>query len=380
MLTVIRGIMRKEFIEIGRDRRMLGLLLIAPILQTIIFGYAINLDLTNQPMLIVDLDRTAESRSFGQTMINHDGFAVLGFAENEAEAEKAIMSGTAALALWIPKGFGFAYARGDAEVLLVMDGSDSNSALRAGQEATQLLNQKVLSVQRNQIAQGLAVQGISTDQLLPQIILESRAWFNPQLKTAVFFVPGVLALILMLVTMLLTSMGLTREKEIGTLEQIMVTPVKPWELMIGKTLPFALLGLMDVALIVSAANLIFAVPFRGSVLLLTLATAIFLMTTLGLGLFISTVSASQQQAMLTSFFVLLPALMLSGYVFPIENMPSWVQVITLANPLRYYIDINRRVMIKGAGFFDILPNLLMLASLGVTVLSGAVIRFKKRVS
>jgi ABC-2 type transport system permease protein len=284
------------------------------------------------------------------------------------------------MALLIPHGFSRDLRQNRAEVLLVLDGSDSNTALRAGQEASQILNQRVLALQRTRIGEALAAQGVAVESLLGEIRIEARAWYNPQLRTALFFVPGVLALVLMVVTMLLTAMGLTREKEIGTLEQIMVTPIRPIELMVGKTVPFAALGLLEVGFIVSIANLIFDVPMRGNVLALLLVAALFLMTTLGMGLFVSTISATQQQAMLTGFFVLLPLLMLSGYVFPIENMPEAVQWLTLVNPLRYYIELNRGLMIKGASLADLWLSVLALAALGAAVLFAAAARFQKRIA
>jgi len=200
------------------------------------------------------------------------------------------------------------------------------------------------------------------------------------MKTAIFLVPAVLALVLMVVTTMLTSMGLTREKEIGTLEQVMVTPVRPIELMVGKMLPFAGLGLIDVGVIVSVAALLFDLPVRGSILALFGVSALFLMTTLGFGLFISTVSSTQQQAMLNTFFLLFPALMLSGYIFPIENMPRWAQLITYVDPLRYYVELTRGIMVKGASLVDLWRSVAALTGLGVLVLLAASARFKKRIA
>ena len=380
MNLTIWHIMKKEVIQTFRDRRMVAIIFLAPVLQTIIFGYAVNLDLKAQPTIIADLDRSATSRDLVQAIANHDGFAVVGYASTHDEAEAELLAGNAALALLIPQGFADAMSRNHAEVLVVMDGSDSNTALRAGQEAVQILNHRVLAVQQARVGEALAAQNIALEGLLPQLRLDSRAWFNPQLATALFFVPGVLALVLMVVTMLLTAMGLTREKEVGTLEQIMVTPVRPIELMLGKTLPFALMGLAEVAFIVSVANLVFDVPVRGGLLPVLASASLFLMTTLGLGLFVSTIAATQQQAMLTAFFILLPALMLSGYVYPIENMPAPVQVLTVVNPLRYFIELNRGIMIKGAALVDLWPSALKLALLGAAVLWGAAGRFHKRIS
>jgi ABC-2 type transport system permease protein len=379
MGSVIVEIMKKELIQTVRDPRMVAVILVAPLVQTIVFGFAVNLDLQEQPLVIADEDHTQASREMAAALANNAGFDVVGYSDTHAGAEEAVLDGDAALALLVPRGFERAVANNEGELFLVLDGSDSNTALRAGQEATQILADQALRRQRLRLDRAFAARGVAIDGLLPAVEVVSRAWFNPQMKTAIFLVPAVFALVLMLITMVLTSMGLTREKEIGTLEQIMVTPIRPIELMVGKTLPFAALGLIDVTFIVSIAAIVFDVPVRGSLGTLYAASGLFLMTTLGLGLFISTISATQQQAMLTAFFVVLPALMLSGYVYPIENMPEAVQHLTLVNPLRYYIELTRGVLVKGASLFDLWPSAVMLAVLGAAVLWGASLRFRKRI-
>jgi ABC-2 type transport system permease protein len=379
MGSVIVEIMKKELIQTVRDPRMVAVILVAPLVQTIVFGFAVNLDLQEQPLVIADEDHTQASREMAAALANNAGFDVVGYSDTHAGAEEAVLDGDAALALLVPRGFERAVANNEGELFLVLDGSDSNTALRAGQEATQILADQALRRQRLRLDRAFAARGVAIDGLLPAVEVVSRAWFNPQMKTAIFLVPAVFALVLMLITMVLTSMGLTREKEIGTLEQIMVTPIRPIELMVGKTLPFAALGLIDVTFIVSIAAIVFDVPVRGSLGTLYAASGLFLITTLGLGLFISTISATQQQAMLTAFFVLLPALMLSGYVYPIENMPEAVQHLTLVNPLRYYIELTRGVLVKGASLFDLWPSAVMLAVLGAAVLWGASLRFRKRI-
>ena len=380
MFPVISHIMKKELIQTFRDPRMMVMLLLAPLLQTILFGYAINLDLTAQPMVIADLDRTRASRQSAQTISENDSFRVVGRVDTHDQAEAAVADGKASLALLIPRGFEDKLNKNRAELLVILDGSDSNTALRAGQEAGQILNSGAISGQTRRVREAVAAQGISPDVLLPRLQIDARAWFTPEMKTAVFLVPGVLALVLMVVTTILTAMGLTREKEMGTLEQVMVTPIRPIELMIGKTVPFALLGLLVVGVVVSVAAVVFDLPVRGSLLSLYGATGLYLMTTLGFGLFISTVSATQQQAMLNAFFVVLPALMLSGFIFPIENMPGWVQWITYVNPLRYFIELVRGIMVKGSTLTDLWTSVAALAGLGVMVLAAAALRFRKRIA
>jgi ABC-2 type transport system permease protein len=226
----------------------------------------------------------------------------------------------------------------------------------------------------------LGAMNLSSDRLLPEVDIVTRAWFNPRMRSAVFTVPGVLGLVLLVITTMLTALGLTREKEIGTLEQIMVTPIRPWQLILGKSLPFAIIGMADVVLIICAAALIFDIPVMGPLWGLLGAAALFLMTTLGLGLFISTISATQQQAMMNAFFVNLPLILLSGFIYPVENMPEAVQWLTIANPLRYFIHIVRGIMVKGATPLEIWDSLLCLAVLGLAVLAAASLRFKKRLS
>jgi ABC-2 type transport system permease protein len=212
---------------------------------------------------------------------------------------------------------------------------------------------------------------------VPRVTARSRVWFNPDLYSRNYFVPGVVANIIMLVTLMLTALAIVREKEIGTMEQLMVTPVRPIELMLGKTLPFAVVGLVEVALITAAALVLFHIPFRGSVLLLFFSAVLFLMTTLGAGLFLSTISRTQQQAMMASFFFALPAFMLSGFAFPIRNMPLAVQYLSYLNPLRYFIEILRGIFLKGVGVSVLWPQMACLALYGVTVLTLSALRFHK---
>jgi len=378
MLRVLGRVMKKEFIQTFRDKRMLMVILVVPLIQTVLFGFAINLDLTAQPTVVVDLDRTQQSRNISRLIVENDGFNVTHYADTQDEAENDILLGKAALAFLIPRGFEKDLAAGGAEIQIVMDGSDSNTALRAGQQISQILNHNATERIRIMARERIQAAGRSADTLLPRVEIQSRAWFNPRMRSAVFFVPAVLGMVLIVITMLLTSMGLTREKEIGTLEQIMVTPLRPWQLIVGKTLPFAIIGLVDVLLIVMMAAVVFDIPIMGPIWGLIGVSALFLTATLGLGLFISTVSATQQQAMMNAFFVILPAVMLSGFVYPIENMPEWVQWLTMLNPLRYYMTLVRGIMVKGATPWELWETCLHLAALGLIVITAASLRFKKR--
>lgn len=380
MGRVIRTVMRKELIQTFRDRRMLFILFIAPALQTTIFGFAVNLDLTSEPAVVADLDRTETSRRIIDIVRESPSFELLAVTDEEGVADEMIWRGQAVVAVHIPHGFAKKLEQGEAELLVVLDGSDANTAVRAGQELGQALNNDAAKRQREVIEAAIRLKGLAPERMIPSMRIEPRVWYNPQLRTAVFLVPGVLAMVLLVITMMLTSMGLTREKELGTLEQVMVSPLKPVELIIGKTVPFAALGMIDVLLVVCLAVLVFHVPVRGSLFALFGASGIFLITTLGLGLFVSTISATQQQAMMNAFFIMLPALMLSGFVFPVENMPPFAKWLAAANPLTYYIAIARGLMVKGAAVQNLLEQILYLTIIGLTVMTAAALRFRKRIA
>jgi ABC-2 type transport system permease protein len=213
---------------------------------------------------------------------------------------------------------------------------------------------------------------------IPTLKTRARVWFNADLRSRNYYVPGVVINIITLVTLMLTAMAIVREKEIGTMEQLMVTPIRPIELMLGKTLPFSVVGIADLILVTSAALLIFHVPFRGSAVLLLVSSLLFLLSTLGAGLFISTISRTQQQAMMASFFFFMPSFMLSGFAFPIRNMPPPVQALTLINPLRYFMTIVRDIFLKGSGIDVLWPQMLALAVFGSTILGVSAMRFHKR--
>lgn len=380
MFGAIFSVIRKELTQTFRDKRMVFILFLAPVLQTLVFGFAVNLDLKAQPTVIADLDRTPQSRQLVALLSHNEGFQVTRVVKSDKEAERLIWRGQAAVSLHIPKGYGKSLEKGEAELLVVLDGSDSNTAVRAGQEVSQVLLSLAKERLESKIDQRLASMGVSRDGLIPRIVVEPRTWYNPQLKTAIYLVPGVLALVLMVITTMLTSMGLTREKEIGTLEQVMVSPLRSLELIIGKTVPFAAFGLADVFFVVSMATLVFDVPVRGSLLSLFGASLLFLMTTLGLGIFISTISRTQQQAMMNFFFVMLPALMISGYVFPVEHMPEAAQWLAAINPLTYFIEIARGLLVKGSSLADLQDCVAKLAVIGCVVLGAAALKFRKRVA
>lgn len=372
----IRHIVRKEFIQIRRDPKMLRLILVAPVFQLIIFGYGVTTDITNVPTVVVDSDGTQPSRELAARFKNSGYFRLDYHVARPQDMAPLIDAGKAQVGLEIPKGFAKDLALGrSASLQLVIDGSDSTTAgMVLGYTAGILkrFSEDVLA-DRTQRVRAQVTR-------LPGIEERTRVWYNPDLKSINFMVPGVLCMTLLVVTMMLTSLAIVKEREIGTLEQLIVTPIKPGELMIAKMIPFIVIGFVDVLLMLVAAWVWFEVPIAGSVPLLLGLTAVFLMTSLGVGLLVSTVSRTQQQAMMTSFFVILPSLLLSGFMFPIENMPRVVQWLTYLLPPRYYLVIIRGIYLKGSGLEVLWPSAVTLLVFGVAVLALSALRFVKKMA
>lgn len=373
MFERLKAMLVKEFIQTFRDPRMRIVLFVLPVIQTVIFGYAVNMDVRAVPVAVIDRDNSEESRDLLATFFSSGHFRLKAHPATESEAQRLLDDGSARMALVINPGFAAELARGrQVTVQALLDGSDSNTAgIVLGYLAKFTESRNLELLRRQARATGAAPPGL--------VRLESRAWFNPDLASPPFYVPAVVANIVYIITMLLSAMAIVREKEIGTIEQVIVTPIKKTEFILGKTLPFVLIGYANVALISLVGALVFNVPVRGSIWLLVLATGLFLMSSLGTGLFISTISQTQQQAKMSAFFIIFPAMLLSGFAFPIENMPVAVQWLTLFNPMRYYLVIIRGLYLKGVGISLLWPQLLALALLGSVVLSVAVARFRKTV-
>lgn len=381
MSNRILYIIRKEVRQAFREPRMRAMLFVPPIVQLLVFGYAVNLDVENAQMVWVDQDRTPESRDLFSKFAGSSRFSVIGTPASEKEITWWLDSGRADLAVRVLPGFARDVQRGrKTSVQVLVNGSDSNKASLVASYATSVVGsyaQDVMNEQARDKLVGRTAQG-PVHPGIPTLNLRSRVWFNPDLKSRNYFVPGVVVNIIALVTLMLTAMAIVREKEIGTMEQLMVTPIKPIELMIGKTLPFAVVGLVDMVLVVVIARLLFHVPFRGNGLILLLASVCFLLTSLGAGLFISTVSRTQQQAMMTTFLFFQPCFLLSGFTFPIRNMPIIVQYITYLNPVRYFMEIVRGLFLKGSGIGVLWPQMVALAVIGVVVMTLSASRFHKR--
>jgi ABC-2 type transport system permease protein len=360
-------LVKKELLELRQDPRLFGIVIMAPIIQLTVLGYAATTDVKDIPLVIVDPDRSAESRALVARFNASDNFKLVGVLDSTDAIDRWLDRGDAWMALSIPADYGARVeAREPVALQVVADGTDANSTNVAIGYARALIAG---------YAQDLAPGGTAA----PPVALEIRVWFNPELESRDFMIPGIVALLLLVVTTNLSAMAIVREKEVGTLEQLNVTPLARWELIAGKLLPYGLIGVVDVVLVLLVALYWFQVPMLGSIPLLFAMSLVYLLSTLGLGLFISSVSNTQQQAMLTTtFFFLMPMIYLSGFVFPIENMPAWIQPATYLIPLRYFLVIVRGIFLKGVGLETLWPQALALLAWGVTVLTLAALRSSKR--
>ena len=374
-------IIRKEYRQAFREPRMRFMLFLPPVIQLLIFGFAVNLDVDHGQIAWQDGDHSYESRQLMSEFEASRRLEVVAWPVSDSDSQKLLDESKVDLVVHVLPGFSRDIHRGrTASVQLLVNGSNSNIANIVAGYANSIVGRFASDVSddqaRDRMAHGMAPGPVHF--AIPRVTLESRVWFNPELKSRNYFVPGIVVNILMQMTLMLTAMAIVREKEIGTMEQLMVTPIKPLELMLGKTLPFAFVGIVNMATAAIAAILLFRVPFRGSVLLLFACSLLFLMTSLGAGLYVSTISRSQQQAMMTTFLLFQPFFLLSGFTFPLRNMPISIQYLSLLNPVRYFIDIVRGLFLKGSGVDVLWPQMAALAVFGVTILSLSAMRFRKR--
>jgi ABC-2 type transport system permease protein len=386
-MRTILFIIRKEFHQIFRDRRLLPLIFIAPVLQIILLGYAANMEVKDIRLGVCDQDLTAESRRMAESFLRSGSFLLSRYYPTAEAGESGIETGESSLVLVIPPGFGRALAGArtvsrsgrarTAPLQLLADGSDSQSAAIGLTYATIIVNQASAARTAARLAaeDPAVLRHVRRVQVSPAV----RVLYNPDLASRNFMVPGVLGMILMIITTTLTSVSVVKEKEQGTLEQLIVTPITPGQLIIGKLAPFAILSTVIITLVLLAALLLFGLAVRGSILVLYLLSFLFMLTTLGLGLLVSTIARSQQQAMMISvFFIILPMVILSGFVFPIESMPPLIQAVTYLFPLRYYFVIIRGLFLKGVTLAELWRESAALLIIGAAIITASVLRFRKR--
>lgn len=374
-MKTILHIIKKEFLQFKRDPKMFGIVLVAPIVQLLFLGYAATLDVNNVHILFMDQDKTETSRNFIERFESSGFFSIDYYADNYNHLSDQIDKANVLVAFVIPKDFSKNINRNETVKLqAIFDGSDGNTASIAAGYIGKIISeysQDIIMDYRNK--RGIKVQPVG------QISAEIRTWYNPYLKTRYFMVPAIVALLLSIITILLTSLAVVKEKEIGTLEQIIVTPIKSYQLIIGKLVPFLILGLISVVLVITMMGLIFSIPVRGSITFLFVASFFYILSTLGLGLFVSTISKTQQQAMMIAIFaIMMPMIYLSGFAFPIENMPKILQGVSYFIPLRYFITIIRGVVLKGIGIVDLWQELTVLFFMGTAILVFSSLRFRKK--
>jgi ABC-2 type transport system permease protein len=370
----LRSLIRKEFIQIGRDKRTLILVLIIPIMQLFLLGYAATNDVRNVPLAVYDQDRGPEARRLLDAYRAADYFKISYDVSSETELGDLIDSGEARAGLIIPPGYSDSIQGGEpAQVMFVLDGSDptvASTALSSARLIGQAYSTQVLEARLMKRGQAAAIQA--------PVEVSTNVWYNPDLVSAYFMIPGVIGMILFALTSILTASAIVRERERGTIEQLIVTPIRPWELVVGKLLPYVILALLNAFEVLAIGHYWFHVPISGSLWLITAASLLFLLSSLGIGLFASTIANTQQEAMLTVWMLLLPSLFLAGFFFPLEAMPKILQWISYIFPLRYYLVIIRSLMLKGVGISAIKEDIIALAIFGVAIMSLASMRFRKR--
>jgi len=374
MLARLKQMLIKEFIQVFRDKRTRFVLFGPPIIQMLIFGYAATFEIHHVPTVVLDLDHSQESRELISRFSSSPYFDVQRQLTDYRQIGDLIDQGKATVGLEINAGFAQNLRKGQtAPLQVIVDATNSNTALIASGYITQIALGFAQEYQQDRIYR-LSPQMI---ERMPSVQLEQRPWYNPDLRSRWFFVPGVIGSLTLVLVVTLTAFAVVREREIGTLEQIMVTPIRPAEFILGKTLPFFLIGLFDVSLIATVGTLWFQIPFRGQILVLFAGAILFLLCMLGVGLLISTVSSTQQQAMVTAFVFIMPAITFSGFGFPISTMPQWLQYLTYLSPLRYFLIVLRGTYLKGVGMEILWPQMLAMTALGISLLTIAVLRFHK---
>jgi len=373
MNTRLLSIIRKEFIQIFRDPRTLALILVMPIIQLFLLGYAATTDVKNVSIAVWDQSRSPESRALLDAFRAADYFRFTYEVYSDEEIQTLIEGGEVRGALVIPPDYSLKLLEGKAQVSMILDGSDATvgaTALSTARLIGQSYSVKVLNEQAARQGRAAAVQ--------PPLEVRTQVWYNPDLRSAYFMIPGVMGMVLYAIMAMLTATAVVRERERGTIEQLIVTPIRPWELIVGKVTPFVILGFFNLAELLLIGHYWFGVPIRSNFLLVVGAAGLLLLSSLGIGLFASTIANTQQEALLTVFVTILPGVFVSGFLFPLEAMPRFLQLISYAIPLRYYLIINRSLLLKGVGFDALQTEIISLALFGVIIMTLAALRFRKR--
>jgi len=367
------SIIRKEFIQIFRDPRTLALILVMPIIQLFLLGYAATTDIRNVPIAVWDQSRSPESRALLDVFNAADYFNFAYEARSEQEIQTLIEQGDVRGALVIPPDYANKLLEGDAQVSMILDGSDATVG------ATALSTAKLIGQSHaiNVLAEQAARQGRSA-AVQPPLEVRTQVWYNPDLRSAYFMIPGVIGMVLYAIMAMLTATAVVRERERGTIEQLIVTPIRSWELIVGKVTPYVILGFFDLAEVLLIGHYWFSVPVRSNLFLVVATAGLLLLSSLGIGLFASTIANTQQEALLTVFVTILPGVFISGFLFPLEAMPKFLQIVSYAIPLRYYLVIVRSLLLKGVGFAALRGEIISLALFGVIIMSAAALRFRKR--
>ena len=367
------SIIRKEFIQIFRDPRTLMLILVMPIIQLFLLGYAATTDVRNVPIALWDQSRSPESRALLDAFRAADYFNFAYEVHSEGEIQTLIEQGDVRGALVIPPDYAVKLMEGNGQVSMILDGSDAtvgSTALSAARLIGQSHSIKVLSEQAARQGRGNAVQ--------PPLEVRTQVWYNPDLRSAYFMIPGVIGMVLYAIMAMLTATAVVRERERGTIEQLIVTPIRSWELIVGKVMPYVILGFFDLFEVLLIGHYWFSVPVRSNLLLVVGTAGLLLLSSLGIGLFASTIANTQQEALLTVFVTILPGVFISGFLFPLEAMPRFLQIVSYAIPLRYYLVIVRSLLLKGVGFAALQTEIISLAAFGLVIMTLASLRFRKR--
>ncbi|MCA2000715.1 MAG: ABC transporter permease [Chloroflexi bacterium] len=373
MNSRLMSIIRKEFIQIFRDARTLAMILVIPIMQLFLLGYSATNDVRNVPLAVLDQSRSPESRALLDAYRAADYFRVAYDVQSEAEIETLISSGKARAAVIIPPDYAQRLSDGDAQVAFILDGSDPTSAstaLSAAQLISQSHSTEILTERFARTGMNLKVQ--------PPVQVHTTVWYNPDLVSAYFMIPGVIGMILYAIAAILTATSVVRERERGTIEQLIVTPIRPWELVVGKLTPYVILGFLNTIEVLAFGHWWFGVPIRGDLGLIFVLSGVFLITGLGIGLFASTIANTQQEAMLTVWMTLLPSIFLSGFFFPLEAMPTVLQWLSYLMPLRYYLVIIRSLLLKDVNLAMIQTDVIAMTLFAVGIMTAAALRFRKR--